>query len=812
MTQFFLTSKSLEYEKKSAQIIKKISDDIDNIDNIGKIMTQNPYDKIVPFNMWFNYTLCCVKDIFENNQHIRTRYYKNSMLTPLLTRNNKEFIQLKSCLQNMSLYQPFYPETFYGIWEFLSLDHLKTDTKNILHIGFENRLGTIESIMLYLEKNQQTYQYNTYHCWLAGDEQYDMFTGDYTLKKIPIDYLGQSYKLEYLQNTNKLSPKYDFISIDVNHSFKSPLGWTTVEFDLQANLFYIITGMKHLKNNGAMFIKINMIIPNNWIVLFELLEDFFNEHTFFRASVCNPFNPEIYLYVKGFKKNKRLDTPYHNILQALYRQQTYLFLNINVPNKTTENNISEKYEKLTNNWMNVMKNKILDMSISTTASLELKLETPTPLQWHLKNNFPTIEYLLNKSYINGEEAPFNFFPPIKHVLETSAKKFTLKPTTPFMLYDIPFYQKIIKKRAELNFCKRIMDTRPSKNFCLRFLASDKHNNLITWEQLTNSIDPHKNIKSIISSEYNPEMLTGAWIKMFEILNNNIDIISKQKNIKTFHICEAPGAFISATNHYIDTYNTNNPEKKITWEWYAQTLLHQNVGTSRFALKDRYGLIKKHPDRWIFGDEIDGSGDVTHSHIIKCYAKHAKLQNIDFMTSDAGLKCHPRELNEQEAYMAKISMGQIICILACLSVGKSAIFKTFLPLTEPLDISMIYLVTHLFESVDMIKPMTSHSYNSEIYFVLKKYKGIKPTTLNILYEMLDDQNITSKSLLFTEIDKTFFKSYLTNIIAFVDQQTRALLQMYYYYFVNNTISLVTHDDYVAAWKKLNPILRLNNKIL
>jgi hypothetical protein len=568
--------------------------------------------------------------------------------------------------------------------------------------------------------------------------------------------------------------------------------------------------MKCLNNRGAIFIKLNLIAPNNWIVLFGLLEDFFEEHTFYRASICNPFNPEVYLYVKGFNKDMQLDTPFYNILRTLYQQQTFQYLNINTSKKKTDNIIFEKYMILVNDWINNMKNKMLNTTLIRETLFTSKISAPT--QWHLENNFPIIDYLLNKSYVKGEDTPFNFFPSMKQVLETSAKKFTLKPTTPFALYDIPFYQKIVKKRAELNFCKRIMDTRPSKNFCSKFRQTNYQNNLITWEQLTNCIDPHKNIKSIIGSNYEPEMLTGAWIKMFEILNNNIDIINKQKRIKTFHICEAPGAFISATNHYIDTHNTMNHDKKVEWDWYAQTLLHQNVGTGRFALGDRYGLIKKYPERWIFGDETDKSGDITHSYIIKHYAKHAKLQDIDFMTSDAGLKCHPRELNEQEAYLAKISMGQIVCILACLSVGKSAIFKTFLPLTEPLDISMIYLVTHLFESVDMIKPMTSHSYNSEIYFVLKKYKGIKPVTLNILYDMLDDQNITSKSLLFTEIDKTFFKSYLTNIVTFVDQQTQALLQMYYYYFANDKISLVTHNDYVNAWKKMNPIARLDNKLL
>src|SRR6202034_4489910 len=106
---------------------------------------------------------------------------------------------------------------------------------------------------------------------------------------------------------------------------------------------------------------------------------------------------------------------------------------------------------------------------------------------------------------------------------------------------------------------------------------------------------------------------------------------------------------------------------------------------------------------------------------------------DFMTADGGLYCSPNNLNEQEAYLAKINMGQIVCIFACLSVGKAAVFKTFLPISEPLTISMMYLVTHLFESVSMMKPVSSHSYNSEIYIVAKGYKGINQSVLNILLD-------------------------------------------------------------------------------
>ena len=59
------------------------------------------------------------------------------------------------------------------------------------------------------------------------------------------------------------------------------------------------------------------------------------------------------------------------------------------------------------------------------------------------------------------------------------------------------------------------------------------------------------------------MVTNAWLKMYEILNN-VDILDDIEHLNAFHLCEAPGAFILSLNHYLKTRN-------ISYNWYAQTL-------------------------------------------------------------------------------------------------------------------------------------------------------------------------------------------------------------------------------------------------
>lgn len=776
------------------KIIKKSEKIIQNV-NLNKIMMFNKYEKMIPFNLWFRHPLYQIYNNYENNQNIRIRYFDNIMLTPLVSIENNNLEKIKFFLPSMSLYQPFYQETFYAIWEFLQMKHINLESKYFLHIGREERLGTMEAIIFYHEKYQHTYQYNNYHIWITGKEMFDILNNEYNIICPKNNFLGQAYKIKFMKSTSELV-KYHFISIDCIHLFENIFQWNEEEMDLHATLFYLLTALEHLEIGGAMLIRLNMISSKSWAIIFDIVYYFFKEHTFFRPSTLNPFNSEIYLFLNKYESKTSFNSVFTNtinnkILKNLYRQHIYIEFYLNV-DCDLNNPIYQKYLIEINLWTKKL-TKILENFSS------YKIPTKDYVSdWHASNDLKQIKHLSNMFDDK----------PSKQIFKTSAKNFTLKPTVPKILYNMQFYRKLIQKRAELNYYKRVMDTKPSQIFS----ENRYHNNrgyLLTYEQLSNQIDVYRDLKHILKKQYNTEMMTNAWVKMYEMLNMFPDLIPSETIVKTFHLCEAPGAFISALNHIV-----SNRNQKL--DWYAQTLKPTiNENTTNDALEDHFGLIASYPNRWLFGDKnIDESGDITHSAIIKFYASNPNLKNIDFMTADAGLQCDPTELNEQEAFLGKINMGQIICILACLSIGKSAIFKTFLPMSEPLTISMMYLVTHLFTEVTITKPNTSHHSNSEVYIILQKYKGINESVLEMLYMMLDDPKITSKSLLFSMIDMTFFGSYMSNIGLFIDRQIQSLNRNYYYYYHYDQIDNLkeTIDKSIDIWLSLNPIFILKNKLL
>ena len=733
---------------------------------LSDILTQNKYEKMVPYNLWFKHKQYKIFDVHENNQHLRLRYFGSVLLTPIVSANGQDLQQIRPLLPNLSLYQPFYPENFYEIWEILQTNYLKPNNTLFLHIGLEDRLGSMEALMFFHEKYQHTYQYNTYHSWLAGKEMYDKIDGSYNILSPEINYLGQAYKIHFIRSTKELV-KYDYVSIDCIHLYENIFQWCsattrTEELDLQATLFYLITSLGHLKSSGSMILRLNMDGCRSWALIFDIAYYFFKEYAFIRPTTVNPFNSEIYLLLNKFEQKSWLASVSNKFLKNLYRQGTYHNFYLNCE-PTTTNPIYQKYIVATNKWIDDL-NKVL---VSIGSSIKPQEDYIT--KWHCSNDLLQIKDLTDK-FDNT---------PMKILLKTSVENFALKPIAPDVLYSKPFYKTIIGKRAELNYFKRIMDTKPSQIFAERKRYYDNCY-LLTWERLSNEIDVYRDLKNILKREYRAEMVTNAWIKMYELLNMYPNIILVAETVKTFHLCEAPGAFIVSLYHLLCNRN-----QKL--DWYAQTLRPTNSGAETdAALDDHFGLIAAYPNRWLFGDKNDASGDITHSAVIKSYAANPVLKDIDFMTADAGLQCRPSDLNEQEAFLGKINMGQIICILACLAVGKSAIFKTFLPMSEPLTISMMYLVTHLFANVSIVKPCTSHSTNSEVYIVLRGYKGVKPTILELLYAMLDDPKITSKTLLFSQIDMTFFESYTGAVSKLIDREIESLNQSYYYYYHFNEI--------------------------
>uniref|UniRef100_G3PTM3 Cap-specific mRNA (nucleoside-2'-O-)-methyltransferase 2 n=1 Tax=Gasterosteus aculeatus aculeatus TaxID=481459 RepID=G3PTM3_GASAC len=247
--------------------------------------------------------------------------------------------------------------------------------------------------------------------------------------------------------------------------------------------------------------------------------------------------------------------------------------------------------------------------------------------------------------------------------------------------------------------------------------SDK--NVEVWHQHTNSTNRAGKVIAAVRSAANAEICTQAWCKFFEILGT-FDLLPVEAlqdgELNTVHLCEAPGAFITALNHYT---KTSESARHCDWSWAANTLnpYHEANGSGATIADDR--LIANTLPRWFFGS--DNTGDVmTQKHLLELQAFVANMRRVDVVTADGSFDCQEKP-DEQEALVASLLYCEATAALLLLSPGGSFVLKMF-TLYEHSSVCLLYLLSCCFRSVNVFKPATSKSGNSEVYVVCLHYDG------------------------------------------------------------------------------------------
>lgn len=328
--------------------------------------------------------------------------------------------------------------------------------------------------------------------------------------------------------------------------------------------------------------------------------------------------------------------------------------------------------------------------------------------------------------------------------------------------------------SHLNYYKRMMDSKPTN------LA-----NTTSLQSIIGKLNPYQSLRKVISTKHKTPFVTIAWMKLYEILSMNLIAFStliSNNTIKSFHICEAPGSFVYALQFYINHGATtgaivNRNKPNITLNWKAQTLdLDTQVG-----LGDHHGNITGNKNWFI--------GDITQPQTLERYITDPQLQDIMFMTGDGGQLVNKNRYNEQEAVSYDIIKSEIITILSVLAHGGSAILKIYLPFMQLANVSLMAIVTRVFDKVHVVKPMASHNINSEVYMVMVGYNKNNFDLLKELKGYMTDSNVTAP---LTPID-AFIGSHSKSMDKLMQRQIQALNYHYHYYY----------DD-LTDWKRIEKI--------
>lgn len=144
------------------------------------------------------------------------------------------------------------------------------------------------------------------------------------------------------------------------------------------------------------------------------------------------------------------------------------------------------------------------------------------------------------------------------------------------------------------------------------------------------MDLFRGLKWRVSKDYNAQVVTNAWLKIYEIITQMKMIPPHTtKPIRAFFNAELPGAFTVAVNHYIKTFCPKAPYTWVASSYYAPENTTGDVST---ILGDKYGLYTQNPDNWLMdapsttGDEkkdkgiARNNGDITNPDNIIDLAK------------------------------------------------------------------------------------------------------------------------------------------------------------------------------------------------
>lgn len=277
----------------------------------------------------------------------------------------------------------------------------------------------------------------------------------------------------------------------------------------------------------------------------------------------------------------------------------------------------------------------------------------------------------------------------------------------------------------------------------------------------------------IRDNYNAEYVTTAWLKCYEIITNyslldNLDLA--ETTVNYFGICEQPGAFVYAINHYIKT------KTLYKFDFIIESLVDKSNKKIFTAEKS---LLNKYRNKYDYG--ADGTGDVTKIENIKFYRKKYIDKKFHIITADCGLDCSD-DFAEQEKGLMNVVLGQFLLAISVCSKGSNYFYKQF-TMYEQLTKEIMYLANQFFDQVYICRTLTTKPQSGEIYIICKNFKKSKKDMDGILKNLYDkyEKNMILDNI--DDIDVNFINN-IDEINNLLTMRRITSINFLYFRFVNS----------------------------
>ena len=251
---------------------------------------------------------------------------------------------------------------------------------------------------------------------------------------------------------------------------------------------------------------------------------------------------------------------------------------------------------------------------------------------------------------------------------------------------------------------------------------------------------------------NFDPISRSFFKFWELVID-LDIIdNNQNNIVYAAIAEGPGGFIESFNFYRRKYSNNHSDSI-----YCMTLKSESESDEIPGWNTSSKLFRENKNINICWGK-DNTGNIYNIDNIKFFSNHFVKNKADLVTADGGFD-FSSDYSNQEINAVRLILCEIVTAFSVLKQGGNFIIKVY-DIFHNITIDLIYLLATHFETINIVKPHTSRTANSEKYLVCKGFKTISIFDLESLYdileefELLEQQNKYPNRILTNEIPQDF----------------------------------------------------------
>lgn len=304
----------------------------------------------------------------------------------------------------------------------------------------------------------------------------------------------------------------------------------------------------------------------------------------------------------------------------------------------------------------------------------------------------------------------------------------------------------------------------SINNTLNLLLVDEKNKIDKyydiWDKYKKFTNEYEFIYSSNDNKYksviNCNKISRSYFKLWEILNEFPLIRENSREIKIANIAEAPGGFIEAICDFIEL-NTSNVKSSL----YGISLLNNNKSVPTWKI--RKSNQKKY--NIILNANPNNNGDIYIYKNIENYINTVGVSSCELITCDGGFDID-KDYEHQEMLLNKLLLCETYLMIKLQKNKGNSIMKCF-DLFNDDSIRIIYILSLFYDSISIVKPLSSRPANSEKYLLCESFNEanllINKDVIEKLHNYLYGDSKTLNILIPTDIKWSIIKYniYYTN---------------------------------------------------